>query len=56
MHRLLELIKSDMRPAFGVTEPGAIAFAAARAREEVEGKVRKVKISLNSGMNKNAYT
>ncbi|OUP49343.1 L-cysteine desulfidase family protein [Lachnoclostridium sp. An181] len=56
MHRLLELIKSDMRPAFGVTEPGAIAFAAARAREEVEGKVRKVKISLNSGMYKNAYT
>lgn len=56
MHRLLELIKSDMRPAFGVTEPGAIAFAAAKAREEVEGRVRKVKISLNSGMYKNAYT
>lgn len=45
-----------MRPAFGVTEPGAIAFAVARAREEVEGRVQKAKISLNSGMYKNAYT
>ena len=27
MHALTELIKSDMKPALGVTEPGAIAFA-----------------------------
>mgnify|MGYP006877353194 CR=1 FL=1 len=32
MEELTRLIRSDMRPALGVTEPGAIAFAAAKAR------------------------
>lgn len=27
MHELTQLIKDDMRPALGVTEPGAIAYA-----------------------------
>ena len=31
MHELTELIKKDMIPALGVTEPGAIAFCAAKA-------------------------
>ena len=29
MHPLTKLIRADMKPALGVTEPGAIAFAAA---------------------------
>ena len=33
MNRLTELIREDMKPALGVTEPGAIAFAAAKARK-----------------------
>ena len=32
MHELTKLIREDMKPALGVTEPGAIAFAAAKAR------------------------
>ena len=40
----------------GVTEPGAIAFAAARAKAETEGEVLRVDVALNSGMYKNAYT
>ena len=32
MQELTRLIWEDMRPALGVTEPGAIAFAAATAR------------------------
>lgn len=32
MHALTELIKSDMKPALGVTEPGAIAFAVSTAK------------------------
>lgn len=56
MDRLTELIKEDMRPALGVTEPGAIAFAVASARARAEGELRKVKVSLNSGMYKNAFT
>ena len=56
MHELTRLIKEDMRPALGVTEPGAIAFAVASARARVEGKVEKVEVALNSGMYKNAFT
>ena len=53
---LTKLIKEDMRPALGVTEPGAIAFAVAKAKHYTEGEVRKVKVALNSGMYKNAFT
>lgn len=56
MERLTELIKKDMKPALGVTEPGAIAFAVATAREHTEGEILKVKVALNSGMYKNAFT
>lgn len=56
MHELTELIKNDMKPALGVTEPGAIAYATASARDYTEGTVRKVTVRLNSGMYKNAFT
>ena len=56
MHPLTELIRQDMRPALGVTEPGAIAFAAATARRHTRGAVQKVRLRLNSGMYKNAFT
>lgn len=56
MHQLTELIQNDMKPALGVTEPGAIAFAVARARAEVPGEIQSVEVRLNSGMYKNAYT
>lgn len=56
MHKLTELIRSDMKPAFGVTEPGAIAFAVAKARAYTEGEIKSVDVKLNSGMYKNAFT
>lgn len=56
MHELTKLIMEDMKPALGVTEPGAIAYAAATAREHTDGEIKSVKIALNSGMYKNAYT
>lgn len=56
MLELTRLIKADMRPALGVTEPGAIAFAVAKAKSYTEGDVKKVKVALNSGMYKNAFT
>ncbi len=56
MHVLTELIKNDMRPALGVTEPGAIAFAVSTAKKYTEGEVQKVLVALNSGMYKNAFT
>ena len=56
MHTLTELIRNDMRPALGVTEPGAIAFAVSMAKRYTEGDVEEVLVSLNSGMYKNAFT
>ena len=56
MHVLTELIKNDMRPALGVTEPGAIAFAVATAKQYTSGSLEEVQVSLNSGMYKNAFT
>lgn len=56
MYELTKLIREDMKPALGVTEPGAVAFAAASAREHVQGEIRKVRVALNSGMYKNAFT
>lgn len=56
MEELTRLIREDMKPALGVTEPGAIAFAAARAKAETAGEVLRVEVALNSGMYKNAYT
>lgn len=56
INRLTQLIRDDMKPALGVTEPGAIAFAVSTARTHMEEKVQKVFLRLNSGMFKNAFT
>lgn len=56
MHILTKIIKEDMKPALGVTEPGAIAFAVAKAKSYITGKVESVRVRLNSGIYKNAFT
>ncbi len=56
MQELTRLIKEDMKPALGVTEPGAIAFAVATARSYLDGAAEEVSVALNSGMYKNAFT
>ena len=56
MKRLTRLILEDMRPALGVTEPAAIAFAVAKARQYASGELRRIEVTLNSGMYKNAFT
>lgn len=56
MRELTRLIWEDMRPALGVTEPGAIAFAAATARARTAGELREIRLRLNSGLFKNAFT
>ena len=56
MNSLTELIRNDMKPALGVTEPGAIAFAVSTARSHTSGNIKKIELSLNSGMYKNAFT
>ena len=56
MHELTLLIKNDMMPALGVTEPGAIAFCVAKARSYLGGELKHLNVAMNSGMYKNAFT
>lgn len=56
MHILTKIIKEDMKPALGVTEPGAIAFAVAKAKSYITEEMESVKVRLNSGIYKNAFT
>jgi L-cysteine desulfidase len=56
MHQLSGIIREDMKPALGVTEPGAVAFCTAKAREYTEGNPVSIDVELNSGMYKNAFT
>ena len=56
MKQLTKLILNDMRPALGVTEPAAIAFAVATAKTHATGILQEAHVVLNSGMYKNAFT
>ena len=56
MHDLTALIQADMKISLGVTEPGAIALAAAKAKSLTEGNIRKILLEVNSGIYKNAFT
>ncbi|MSS78445.1 serine dehydratase subunit alpha family protein [Anaerococcus sp. WCA-380-WT-2B] len=51
-----ELIKRELIPAFGCTEPIAIAFASAKASELLGKKPEKIIANLSSNMIKNAYS
>ncbi|MDD7409423.1 MAG: L-serine ammonia-lyase, iron-sulfur-dependent, subunit alpha [Anaerovoracaceae bacterium] len=56
MHELTEIIEKDMKPALGVTEPGAIAFCASKARSLIGGELEHLSVAMNSGMYKNAFS
>lgn len=56
MKNLALFVQNDIKPAFGCTEPGAIAYACAKARDIVGGTVLNVEMQLNSGIYKNALT
>lgn len=56
MNILTKIIKEDMKPALGVTEPGAIAFSVAKAKSYIAGEIKSVEVRLNSGIYKNAFT
>ena len=50
------LLKNEMKPALGVTEVGAIALAAARAYAAVGGELKGIRMVMNGGMYKNAFS
>ena len=50
------LLKNEIRPALGCTEVGAVALAAARAYAAVGGTLLHIKMTMNGGMYKNAFS
>ncbi len=53
--QLLDLLKREVQPAVGCTEPGAVAYAAALASERCRGGIRSIEVLLSPGVFKNAY-
>lgn len=41
-HILIDILKDQVKPALGCTEPGAVAFCAARAAELLNGSVDRM--------------
>ncbi|MFA6877818.1 MAG: L-serine ammonia-lyase, iron-sulfur-dependent, subunit alpha [Fusobacterium sp.] len=56
MDSLIQMIQKDMKPAFGVTEPGSIALAVSTARKYSNEEIQQIKVLLNSGIYKNGFT
>lgn len=53
---LTSLIRKEMCPALGVTEPAAIALACAKACSLSKEKPERVHVQVNPGIYKNAFT
>lgn len=55
MSILSEILKHDVFPALGCTEPMAVAYAASAAGKELEGDITEVHISVDPGVYKNGF-
>lgn len=51
---LFELLRSEIRPALGCTEPVAIALAAAKAASLIDGTIRHIHVEVSRNIYKNA--
>lgn len=50
---IIKILKDQVAPALGCTEPGAVALAVARAKELLNEKVKEVKIVVDKNILKN---
>lgn len=55
MNILSEILKEDVFPALGCTEPIATAYAASVAGKELDGEICEVHISVDPGVYKNGF-
>ena len=53
MNLLKEVLKNEVFPALGCTEPIAVAYAAGIAAEEIGGKIEEISITVDPGVYKN---
>jgi len=52
-HWLIELLKTEVLPTAGCTEPGAVALATAYASEIITGEIDKIEVVVNPNVYKN---
>lgn len=50
---LIPILKDQVKPALGCTEPVAVALAAVRAKEILGGEIEKITVKVNSNVLKN---
>lgn len=50
---LIDILKNQVTPALGCTEPGAVAYAVAKAKEILDDEVKKLNITVNTNILKN---
>jgi L-cysteine desulfidase len=47
---LTDILKNQVTPALGCTEPGAVAYATARAKELLGAEVKKLNIEVDKNI------
>jgi L-cysteine desulfidase len=52
---LSEVLKHDVFPALGCTEPIAVAYAASAAAKQLDGEISEIHISVDPGVYKNGF-
>ncbi len=54
--KIIELLREEMGPALGVTEPAAIALATSTAYKAVGGDLKKINVLIDPGVYKNGFS
>ena len=54
--QIIELIRSEMKPSLGCTEPAAIGLAVSNTCRYLENPAKHLKLKLSSNIFKNAYS
>lgn len=53
---LVDILKNQVTPALGCTEPGAVAYAVARAKEIFGSEIKQVNLEVDKNILKNGYS